>query len=321
MPFFYENYMYFSQAERPLTGPARDFTANGVVDLSLWFRGNRPYVGGFVEDPAGTYTMTGSGTDIWAESDEFHFAFKEINGASAITAKVENLDNTDPFAKAGVMIRDTLEGDSRYVGVFITPENGVRFQYRNTAGAVTERLFTEGITAPQWVRVERTAGGLIRSYYSADGNTWERFDLIQVSMEMPVYAGLAVTSHNAELACEAKFTNVSFPNINVDPQWTDQDVGMLSNHSEPMYVALNDTVVYHENPDAVLINAWTQWTIPLQAFADQGVDLANIDTIALGFGVKENLREGGTGTVYFDDIRLYRPDPGPEPESVPEVKI
>lgn len=313
MPYYYENNMKYSEAERSLIGPARDFTANDVVDLSLWFRGNRPYVGSFVEDPAGTYTMTGSGTDIWAESDEFHFAFKEINGASAIIAKVESLDNTDPFAKAGVMIRDTLDGDSRYVGVFITPENGVRFQYRNAAGAVTERLFTEGITAPQWVRVERTSGGLIRSYYSADGNTWERFDLIQVSMDMPVYVGLAVTSHNAELACEAKFTNVSFPNINVDPQWTDQDVGMLSNRAEPMYVTLNGTPVYHENPDAVLINAWTQWTIPLQAFADKGVDLANIDTMAIGFGIKENLREGGSGTVYFDDIRLYRPEPAEEP--------
>ncbi len=313
MPFFYDNNMKYSEAARSLSGSARDWTANGVIDLSLWFRGNPPYVGGFVEEPAGTYTLTGSGVDIWAESDEFHFAFKEVNGASAIIAKVESLDNTDPFAKAGVMIRDTLDADSPYVGVFITPENGVRFQYRNTAGAVTERLFAEGITAPQWVKLERTAGGLIRSYYSADGNTWTRFDLIQVSMEMPVYAGLAVTSHNAELACEAKFTNVSFPNTNVSEQWTDQDVGMLSNHPEPMYVALNGTAVYHDNPDAALIDTWTQWTIPLQAFAEKGVDLANVDTIAIGFGIKSNLQAGGSGTVFLDDIRLYRPEPADTP--------
>jgi hypothetical protein len=136
-------------------------------------------------------------------------------------------------------------------------------------------------------------------------------------MDMPVYVGLAVTSHNSELACAAKFTDVSFPNTNVGEQWTDQDVGMLSNHAEPMYVALNGTAIYHENPDAVLINAWTEWTIPLQSFAEKGVDLANIDTIAIGFGIKDNLREGGTGTVYFDDIRLYRPEPAKEPEPVP----
>jgi hypothetical protein len=317
MPFFYDNNMKYSEATRSLSGSARDWTADGVIDLSLWFRGNPPYVGSFVEEPAGTYTMTGSGADIWADSDEFHFAFKEADGASAIIAKVESLDNTDPFAKAGVMIRDTLDGNSSYVGVFITPENGVRFQYRNTAGAVTERLFTEGVIAPQWVRLERTAGGLIRSYYSADGNTWTRFDLMQVPMEMPIYVGLAVTSHNSELVCEAKFSDVSFPNTNVSEQWTDQDVGMLSNHPEPMYVALNGTAIYHDNPDAALIETWTQWNIPLQAFADKGVNLANIDTIAIGFGIKENLQAGGSGTMFFDDIRIYRPDPGLEPEPVP----
>ncbi|MBN1805597.1 MAG: hypothetical protein JW837_10125 [Sedimentisphaerales bacterium] len=309
MPFFYENDMKYSQAYRSLSDSLKDWTADGVVNLSLWFRGNPAYVGGFAEDPAGTYTVTGSGTDIWAESDEFHFAFKEVNGASSIIAKVESLENTDPFAKAGVMIRDTLDEDSPYVGVFITPENGVRFQYRSTAGAITERLFTEGIAAPQWVKLERTAGGLVRSYYSADGNTWTRFDLIQVGMEMPVYVGLAVTSHNSELACEAKFTNVSFPSTNAGEQWTDRDVGMLSNHAEPMYIALNGNAVYHENPDATLIDTWMQWTIPLPTFAEKGVDLTNIDTIAIGFGIEDNIRAGGSGTMYFDDIRLYRPEP------------
>jgi hypothetical protein len=251
--------------------------------------------------------LAASGADIWAEADEFHFAFKQASGASAIVAKVESLDNTDPFAKAGVMIRDTLDANSRYAGVFVTPDNGVRFQYRNTAGAITERSFAEGITAPQWVKLERTAGGLIRSYYSADGNTWTRFNLIQVAMQMPVYAGLAVTSHNAELTCQAEFSNVSLTNTSVSTEWTDQDVGMVSNHVEPMYLALNGKAVYHDDPNAVLIDAWTQWTVGLEAFAAQGVDLTNVDTIAIGFGDKDNLRPGGSGTVFFDDIRLYRP--------------
>ena len=307
MPFVYENNMKHSQADRPLSGSATDWTANGVVDLSIWFRGNRPYVGDFVEEPAGTFTLAGSGADIWADADEFHFAFKQASGASAIVAKVESLDNTDPFAKAGVMIRDTLDANSRYAGVFVTPENGVRFQYRNAAGAITERSFEEGITTPQWVKLERTAGGLIRSYYSADGNTWTRFNLIQVAMQLPVYVGLAVTSHNAELTCQAEFSDVSLPNTSVSTEWTDQDVGMVSNHVEPMYLALNGEAVYHDDPNAVLIDAWTQWTVPLEAFAAQGVDLTNVDTIAIGFGDKDNLRPSGSGTVFFDDIRLYRP--------------
>jgi hypothetical protein len=78
-----------------------------------------------------------------------------------------------------------------------------------------------------------------------------------------------------------------------------------------LYVALNGSaVVSHDNPDAAQTGRWTEWSIPLQAFADQGVNLANVNTIALGFGNKNNPQAGGSGTMYFDDIRLYPP---PEP--------
>ena len=98
--------------------------------------------------------------------------------------------------------------------------------------------------------------------------------------------------------------------------WTAEGVGVLSlwfrgdasNAAERMYVALNGSaVVYHDNPDAALTDEWTQWTIDLQEFAAQGVNLANVNTIAIGFGDKNNLQAGGSGMVFFDDIRLYRP--------------
>jgi len=98
--------------------------------------------------------------------------------------------------------------------------------------------------------------------------------------------------------------------------WTEEGVGVLSiwfrgnsdNAAEPMYVALNGSaVVTHDNPNAAQINKWTRWTIDLQAFADLGVNLANVNTIAIGFGDKKNPVAGGSGMMYFDDIRLYRP--------------
>jgi hypothetical protein len=96
--------------------------------------------------------------------------------------------------------------------------------------------------------------------------------------------------------------------------WTENGVTTLTiwfrgnsdNAAEPMYVALNDSaVVTHDNPDAAQITTWTQWNIDLQAFSDQGVNLANVDTIALGLGNRSNPLAGGSGTMYFDDIRLY----------------
>ncbi|MHC4560176.1 MAG: LamG domain-containing protein [Planctomycetota bacterium] len=100
--------------------------------------------------------------------------------------------------------------------------------------------------------------------------------------------------------------------------WTAEGVGILTiwfigdaaNAPENLYVALNGTArVDNDNPDAALANSWTPWNIDLQEFTAQGVNLANINTITLGFGDKNNLQAGGSGMVFFDDIRLYRPTP------------
>jgi hypothetical protein len=96
--------------------------------------------------------------------------------------------------------------------------------------------------------------------------------------------------------------------------WTVNNVDMLTiwfrgssgNTAEQMYVALNGSArVNHDDPDAAMITRWTEWNIPLQAFADQGVNLSNVNSITLGLSSVT----GGTGIMYFDDIRLYRPVP------------
>jgi hypothetical protein len=73
-----------------------------------------------------------------------------------------------------------------------------------------------------------------------------------------------------------------------------------------MYVVLNGSaVVTNENPNAAQTSSWTEWNIDLQAFADQGVNLANVTSITLGLGNRANPIAGGSGIIYFDDIRLY----------------
>lgn len=110
--------------------------------------------------------------------------------------------------------------------------------------------------------------------------------------------------------------------------WTIADVmtltlfyyGDASNDPEQMYVAINgNALIVNDDPRAALDNEWNQWDILLQDFADQGVNLANVNSISLGFGDKTNPAPGGKGLVFFDDIRLYRSPPiviEPEPESV-----
>jgi hypothetical protein len=88
--------------------------------------------------------------------------------------------------------------------------------------------------------------------------------------------------------------------------------GDPANTPEPMYLAVANTngqtavVLYHDNPHSVLMRTWTEWTIDLQEFADQGVNLTDVDSIAIGFGYKKSPQPGGSGRIYFDDIRLCR---------------
>jgi hypothetical protein len=99
----------------------------------------------------------------------------------------------------------------------------------------------------------------------------------------------------------------------VSQQWVNQDIGITSNDAEPLYVAVsnstgNPAVVVHDDPAAAHIDSWTQWIIPLQALADQGINLTNIDKIAIGMGTRGNMTApGGSGKIFIDDIRLLQP--------------
>jgi len=124
------------------------------------------------------------------------------------------------------------------------------------------------------------------------------------SQSMPLFYDNAVGKSEATLT-------LTYPR-----DWTENGVNRLTiwfrgdaaNAAETLYVALNGSaVVNHDNPNAAQITTWTEWTIDLQAFADQSVNLANVNTISIGLGNKNNPVAGGSGTMYFDDIRLYRP--------------
>ncbi len=315
MPYTYNNMQLlakYSEAELTLNAP-RDWTEECGAELSRWFRFAPGSVGSFVEGPLATYTMTGSGADIWANSDEFHFAFKTLAGVGSIVARVDSIENTSNWAKAGVMIRETLDADSTHAMMVVTPVSGVSFQRRNVTGDITAEDTTGGISAPYWVKIERDISGNFTAYSSTNGSNWQMEGLPDnISMASNVYIGLIVVSTNAALTCQAVLSNVTITG-SVGPQWANQDIGITSNAAEPMYVAVSNSagapaaVVVHDDPAATTIDTWTEWVIPLQDFADQGIVLTNVDRIAIGLGTRGNMTvPGGSGKIYIDDIRLYR---------------
>ena len=157
-----------------------------------------------------TWTLTGSGADIWNTADQFQYAYQTLHGDGSIIARVDSVQNVDQWTKAGVMIRESLAVGSKHASMFVTPTTvkGVSFQYRNATNGTSAATSVTGLTAPYWVKLTR-AGANITAYRSADGQTWTQVGSpVAISMTTDVYAGLALTSHNANAVASATFSNV-----------------------------------------------------------------------------------------------------------------
>ncbi len=303
-----------------LTGAA-DWTAYGLTDLVVQFTGRSGPKGGLVYDePNQTYALTGSGTDIWNNGDQFAYAYKTLNGDGTMVARVTNIGaGTNTWAKGGVMIRQSLAAGSTHAYMPITANsdgtagNGASFQRRLAAdGASSNSDSTTKVAPPYWVKIERK-GNAFSGYISPDGQAWTQLGTAQtIAMTDPVYIGLAVTSHDAATLRTFKFDNVSTTG-NVTPEgplsaW--DDIGIASNDPQPLYAAVEDkagkiAVVNFGDPAATQIaQPWT-WKISLTSFV--GVDLKNVAKLYLGAGDLLSPVAGGSGAVTFNTVRVVRP--------------
>jgi len=313
MPFYYDNAdtPFYSEASRTFTSP-QDWTAIGVDTLSLWVRG-RP--ASFIQTGPAAFTISGGGHDIWDNADDFRFVYLPLTGDGSVTARVDGLVNTDPWAKAGVMIRQSLDEGSAHADVVVTPDNSCSFQWRTTAGSGSSYTGWSGapVTAPYWVRLTRT-GNTFRAETSPDGTTWTQLGGTQtITMGVDVYIGLAVTSHNTSTATTAQFSNVATTGAVGGPWqgiWLGND-DPRTNDPDYLYVAIQDAaghvgVVSSASTTLVNASAWTEWTIPLSSFA--GVDRTQVKTVYIGAGNRQSPVADGRGLVFVDDIVLVAPD-------------
>ena len=322
MPLVYINnkqgYLMYSEATMTLISQ-RNWTLRGAEELALWFRGYPATFSTFIEGLAGTYTMTARSDNIADPADSFHYVYKQLSGPGSIVVKVESVTETSTSAKAGVMIRETLTPDSKYAMTFSRPDGGIRVRRRAETAGESLNSVDNNLAVPHWVKLERDAAGLLTASRSVDGINFVPLDdaalgsSATVQMSTIVYIGLALSGNNPEETCTAVFSDVSTTGA-VTGQWQSQDIGIVSNDPEPMYVAIaNSTgelaVVYHDDANAATTDVWTQWIIPLQKFADQGVNLKDVDSISIGLGDKNNLQAGGSGTIFIDDIGVGRSAP------------
>ena len=163
-----------------------------------------------------TFTVNGSGADIWDTADEFRYVYQPINGDVTITARVASLTNTNAWAKAGVMIRASTAAGSQHAFTAVTPGNGLNFQRRTATNGVSDGVAGGAGAAPYWVRLQRV-GNTFTSSASTNGATWTTIGSATISMGASAQVGLAVTSHADGVLATATFTNVQ---ISVQPPST-----------------------------------------------------------------------------------------------------
>ncbi|MDX3114536.1 DUF1349 domain-containing protein [Streptomyces scabiei] len=167
----------------------------------------------------GRFTITDAGADIWGAGGQHDDAYGTVFRAGAavdgtsVTARVDNLDNSNGWAKAGVVLRDDLTGSGSsagYATVVVTPSNGVSFQRDSNADGYLDQLTSTAATvkAPVWLRLTRTATQ-VSAYYSTDGSTFTQVGstVTLPSMATAQDAGVIHTAHSTT-AGSATFSNL-----------------------------------------------------------------------------------------------------------------
>lgn len=154
------------------------------------------------------YTILAEGEDIWDKQDEFHFLYRKMISDISISARVKHVGNIYGWAKAGVMIRETLNNDSKHAICAMTPGNGFAMQWREQTNDWTSNKDTAG-AAPGWVKLTRV-GNTVTSYFSTDGNVWNELKQANIAMNDTVYVGLANCSHVDSTLNDAIFDHIRF---------------------------------------------------------------------------------------------------------------
>lgn len=163
---------------------------------------------------SGLWTIEADGDDIWGNADGFRFIYQEVSGDFEMSCQMLSIQNTNVWAKGGVMARSSATAPAAYAFTFVTVGNGTSLQWRLTDG---DRAWPDGAgiagTAPYYVKLVRE-GNMFFGFRSMDGEDWEenhttgQASEVEVVMEDPILVGLALTSHSAGVLCAAEFDSL-----------------------------------------------------------------------------------------------------------------
>ncbi len=165
----------------------------------------------------GAWIVQGAGWDIWARpwvrADQFHYIWQRLDGDGRLGARIIAQLDTDKLAKAGIMLRKTVDPVSPYYAIYVTPGNGIRAQYRQDYGNESQDLAILPGNVPIYLRVIRT-GAIFSAEASNNGADWVTLPHSTLELESlsgALMAGLAIVSRDPDRLGSATFTQLEFP--------------------------------------------------------------------------------------------------------------
>jgi hypothetical protein len=161
---------------------------------------------------AGTYTVAGSGANMWAARDAFHYAWKSLSGDVALAADIAFVgQGKEPHRKACLVFRQDLDADSAYADVALHGDGLTSLQFRDSKGDLTHEV-QANVSAPKRLRLEKK-GKYVRLYVDAGDGLKFSGAAVRIELREPFYVGIGVCSHNAETIEKAVFSNVELATV------------------------------------------------------------------------------------------------------------
>src|ERR1700722_7727538 len=155
-----------------------------------------------------TYTISGSGENMWLAADAFQFAWKKISGDVTLTADISFLTTTgNEHKKAALMLRQSLDADSVYADVALHASGLTSLQFRDEKGAITREI-QSNISAPKRLRIAKRGDYVYMSLATDGGERQPEGGWLRIPLQGAFYVGLGVCSHDKDVVEKAVFSNV-----------------------------------------------------------------------------------------------------------------
>ena len=235
---------------------------------------------GYVTTNGTTFTVSGSGLDIWNNGDAFRFLYQTHSSDGQFIARVIGITPTDPWAKAGVMIRESLDSGSRHAMMVLTPSNGLAFQQRvMPLDASATTTLGPSVAPPYWVRIIRGANTLT-GYASTNGASWTQVGTVSISgFNSTALWGMAVTAHNNTLTNVATFDSVALNTPALTLSSVPNQTNLWNQPTPPIPFIVSSATVTASNL-VVTANSSNQALVPNVNLVLSGTDSNRFVTVA-----------------------------------------